>query len=253
MGDWEFEIVADVRLAGSGVLEDVCGASPTLGWMIDGATALDDELGLGEETDAAWFAQHLGSAVSRNSDLRSPDRVLEQAICDVDSVATQLVGNEKTRFPSAAVALAMLTEQGLSAVVLADCVLLMKHLDGSVTSITRTIPVPLSRDQMIERRRERNTASGLWVARREPLAAKHAVSVLCPVPEFVFLASDGALNAVTTGVIGSIAELTRSTSPQALGEVLSESRARLAALGERPDDASVLCLRVRAGRPSRQD
>ncbi|QTF70914.1 protein phosphatase 2C domain-containing protein [Arthrobacter woluwensis] len=262
-----WEIVTRVQSEGDAhPQEDACGFAGPDAWIIDGATTLLEPLGLPAATDPQWLAQALTTALARvgtgemSGSLSARDR-LAAALRRIDAVAQPLVGGERLRFPSAAVSLAHLDDDGLQIASLADCRVLVRDQEGAVTVVLaeqadRRVdealdgqdPDPEERLRLLRRDRElRNTEGNLWVARREPEAAQHADLVRLPRPALVALVSDGAWRAVDLGLVGSAEDfLRRVGTPVEALELLTELRREQARIGEVADDATVLVLRPAA-------
>nr|WP_231713484.1 SpoIIE family protein phosphatase [Arthrobacter sp. zg-Y769] len=172
----------------------------------------------------------------------------------MDRLARTLAGEERIRFPSAALCLAQLTGDGVEILALADCHAVAELEDGSLVHVTHEpadirIGTEHSADPERERklrvldRELRNTPGRLWVARREAEAAYQARTVrLGPVRRIV-LASDGAWRAVELGIVqGPDAFLQAAQSAVAAQELLLALRTLQAELGESADDATLLTL-----------
>ncbi|WP_449372296.1 hypothetical protein [Arthrobacter psychrolactophilus] len=170
----------------------------------------------------------------------------------IDRMAGPLVGDERVRFPSAAISVAQLNADGVEVASLADCTVVVKTHDG-VTHLVRAGDADagispavesVSRRELLIRDRElRNTPGKLWVARREAEAADHAHVVQLGRPELMVMASDGAWRAVDLGIVSGPEEfLARTgTTLDALG-LMHELRVKQAKIGEVADDATILTL-----------
>lgn len=250
------------------VQEDSCGINGPNAWIIDGATTLLEPLGLPAASDPQWLAQELtallgaGPLDPAREGVRS---VLAGALAAIDAAGTELVGAQKVRFPSAAISVAQLNEQGVEVASLADCTVVVRTLDGA-THLVRAgdadagvplaplaglaspfdragLAAPTRRDLLSRDRELRNTPGRLWVARREPEAADYAQVVQLGAPEVMVMASDGAWRAVDLGIVAGPEEfLARTqTTVDTLG-LLHELRVRQEEIGEVADDATVLTL-----------
>ena len=253
-----------VQTEGDGhVTEDSCGFAAASAWVIDGATSLLPELDLPGASNPSWYARTLDLLLAESAGLQpGPETsqgseaggVLAEALRRVDRVGEERAGSERTRFPSAALALAQLTAAGVEVLVLADCHAAVELEDGSVVHVTsepadlrvhREHPGdPDQARELLRRDRElRNTPGRLWVARREPEAVQHAHLVRLPVPRRVVLASDGAWRAVDLGLVDSPCSFLRAAStPVGAQELLLELRRRQEAIGEKADDATILTV-----------
>ncbi|MDQ0708123.1 hypothetical protein QFZ52_000775 [Arthrobacter woluwensis] len=262
-----WEIVTRVQSEGDAhPQEDGCGFAGPDAWIIDGATTLLEPLGLPAATDPQWLTHALTTALARvgtgemSGSLSARDR-LAAALRRIDAVAQPLVGGERLRFPSAAVSLAHLDDDGVQIASLADCRVLVQAPEGGVTvvlaeqadrrvdaALATQDPDPEERRRLLRRDRElRNTDGNLWVARREPEAAQHAELVRLPRPALVALVSDGAWRAVDLALVDSAEEfLRRVGTPVGALELLTELRREQARNGEVADDATVLVLRPAA-------
>ena len=246
-----------ISVEGDGhVQEDVCGYAGAAAWVVDGASSLLRPLGLPGPSDPAWYARNLDLMLTAAADgsaaAGSARQVLADALTRMDAAAQALVGEERTRFPSAALCLAQLTGDGVEILALADCHAVVELEDGSLVHVTHE-PADIrlvhaedpeeERQLRIEDRELRNTPGRLWVARREPEAAYQARSVRLGRPRRVVLASDGAWRAVDLGVVaGPEGFLQASRTPVAAQEMLLALRVRQAEIGESADDATLLTL-----------
>lgn len=250
-----WDIRARVQFEGDAhVQEDSCGFNGPNAWIIDGATTLLEPLDLPAASNPQWLTQELTRALGAapESGVRA---VLAGALAAVDSAATPMVGDERVRFPSAAITVAQLNDGGVELAGLADCTVVVRTHDGA-THLVRaeladagiTAVEPAERLAQLKRDRElRNTPGRLWVARREAEAADHAHVVQLGQPELMVMASDGAWRAVDLGIVSGPEEFLARTANtvDALG-LLHELRVRQGEIGEVADDATILTLAPRA-------
>lgn len=259
-GSWD--IRARVQYEGDAhVQEDACGFRGANAWIIDGATALLEPLGLPAASDPQWLAQRLNTELAAGAGAGGVRGLLAGALAAIDRDATALVGPERVRFPSAAASVAQLNRDGVEVASLADCTVLVRTHDGA-THLVRASPADAQADAgaaaaedaaartaRLRRDRElRNTPGKLWVARREPEAANHALVVQLDRPNLMVMASDGAWRAVELGLVDGPEEfLARTATTLDALELMLELRREQARIGEVADDATVLTL---APRPS---
>lgn len=238
--------------------------------MIDGATSLLEPLGLPAASDPSWLAQTLSAALAEAAyagALRAAgpeERVgtrglLARGLITVDRTGGPLVGAERVRFPSAAVSVAHLHDDGVEVLSLADCHVVVELADGGVEHVMSELadvrvqrklePAPgahdpAERSRLLRADRERrNTAEGLWVARREPEAAAHAFVAQLGPPALLVMASDGAWRAVDLGLVAGPEEfLRRVADPVAALELMHRLRSHQRDIGEAADDATVLVV-----------
>ena len=250
-----WDIRARVQFEGDAhVQEDSCGFNGPNAWIVDGATTLLEPLELPAASNPQWLAQQLttvlgaGPLDAGRTGVRS---VLAGALAAVDAAATALVGDERVRFPSAAVSVARLSAAGVEIASLADCAVVVRTHDGA-THLVRAaladsrisaVDPGERRFQQKKDRELRNTPGRLWVARREPEAADHAHVVQLGAPELMVMASDGAWRAVDLGIVSGPEEfLARTaTTVDALG-LLHALRVHQGRIGEVADDATILTL-----------
>lgn len=253
----EWEIRARVQFEGDAhVIEDSCGFTGPNAWVIDGATTLLEPLGLPAASDPQWLAQALtmilaGPCVDENR--RGVRARIASALGAIDAMAEPMVGEERVRFPSAAISVAQLNDDGIEIASLADCTVVVRTHDG-VTHLVRAELADSrvdgaagNRAELLKRDRElRNTPGRLWVARREAEAADHAHVVQLGRPELMVMASDGAWRAVDLGLVSGPEEFLERTSTtlEAL-ELMSELRRKQKEIGEVSDDATVMTLAPR--------
>ena len=247
-----------ISIEGDGhVQEDTCGYAGATAWVIDGASSLLPQLGLPGPSDPAWYARNLDllltDAAAAVGVAPAPE-VLADALTRMDQLARTLAGEERTRFPSAALCLAQLTGDGVEVLALADCHAVVELEDGSLVHVTHEpadirIGTEHSSDPVRERelrildRELRNTPGRLWVARREAEAAYRARTVRLGPARRVVLASDGAWRAVDLGIVeGPSGFLQASRAAVPAQEMLLALRRLQAELGESADDATVLTV-----------
>ncbi|MCC9178934.1 hypothetical protein [Arthrobacter sp. zg-Y750] len=249
-----------ISIEGDGhVQEDICGYAGASAWVVDGATPLLPQLGLPGPSDPSWYSRRLdlllteaAAAPEAGHGAGSGQQVLADALARMDALAQEVAGEERARFPSAAICLAQLTEDGVEIVALADCHAVVELEDDSLVHVTHE-PADLrvlhfddaagEREQLIRDRELRNTPGRLWVARREPEAARHARTVQLPAPRRVVLASDGAWRAVDLGIVdGAGGFLHACRSAVAAQEMLLELRRRQRETGESADDATLITV-----------
>ncbi|MHA7271766.1 hypothetical protein [Arthrobacter sp. HLT1-20] len=246
-----WDIRARVQFEGDAhVIEDSCGFNGPTAWIIDGATTLLEPLELPAASNPQWLAQELTRALGAapESGVRA---VLAGALAAVDSAASPLVGNEHVRFPSAALSVAQLNDEGVEIASLADCTVVVRTSDGATHLVRAQLAdagisavEPAERLAQLKLDRElRNTPGRLWVARREPEAAGHAHVVQLSRPEIMVMATDGAWRAVDLGLVSGPEEFLdrSSTTLDALG-LMHELRVHQGTIGEVADDATVLTL-----------
>lgn len=258
---FRWDIRARVQFEGDAhVTEDSCGFNGPNAWIIDGATTLLEPLEMPAASNPQWLAQQLNVILAESPTDASRTGVrslLAGALSAIDRMAVPLVGEERVRFPSAAISVAQLNAEGVEVVSLADCTVVVRTVDGA-THLVRSgladaavdaasdpaIHDPADRRKLLISDRElRNTPGNLWVARREPEAADHAYAVQLGAPELMVMASDGAWRAVDLGIVSGPEEfLARTgTTLDALG-LMHELRVKQAEIGEVADDATVLTL-----------
>ncbi|KAD3515306.1 hypothetical protein GD627_13625 [Arthrobacter yangruifuii] len=258
-GNWKHSV--RISTEGDGhVQEDTCGYAAATGWVIDGASALLPQLGLPGPSDPAWYARNLDLLLTEAAVAAGPaggtpaPDVLADALTRMDRLAGTVAGEERIRFPSAALCLAQLTDDGVEILALADCHAVVELEDGSLVHVTHEpadirIGTEHSADPVRERelrvldRELRNTPGRLWVARREAEAAYQARTVRLGPARRVVLASDGAWRAVELGVVnGPEGFFAAAGSAVAAQELLLALRTLQAELGEDADDATLLTL-----------
>jgi len=262
--------VARVQFEGDAhVVEDACGFAGPTAWMIDGATPLLEQLGLPAASDPQWLAQVLNLELGRGeahfgvpfeADDGGARGALAAALRAVDARATELVGGELVRFPSAAISVARLNSDGVEVASLADCTVVVETDDGAIHTVqaeladarvdlaaSRGAVDPAERRRLLIRDRElRNTPGNVWVARREAEAADHAHVVQMGRPVRMVMASDGAWRAVDLGLVSGPDEfLERTQSTLTALELMTELRRKQAAIGEVSDDATIMALAPR--------
>lgn len=233
--------------------EDACGFTGNTAWVIDGATSVLEPLGLPAASDPGWYSAALGQEIALAASLSGTRAVLAAALAQIDLIGAQLVGEERVRFPSAALSVVQLTFNragdcdGVEVLSLADCHVVVRERSGVIKHVVAALADPqaakMSSEDLAASRRRRNTAEGLWVARREPEAAAHALVVPCSAPELVTLVSDGAWRAVDLGLVAGPEEFLDAVStPIGALELQTELRQHQAAIGEKADDATILTL-----------
>lgn len=234
--------------------EDACGFAGNTAWVIDGATSILEQLDLPASSDPGWYSAALAVELSAAAGLAGTRAVLAEALRQIDVLGNTLVGEERVRFPSAAVSLAQLSFDpagecnGVEVLSLADCHVVVRERGGDIKHVVAALADPgaptMGRLELAASRRRRNTPAGLWVARREPEAAEHALLVRCAAPELITLASDGAWRAVDLGLVAGPAEfLDVVSAPVGALELQTALRRHQASIGEKADDATILTLK----------
>lgn len=249
------------------VQEDACGFAGDTAWVIDGATTLLEPLGLPAASDPQWLAQTLSVLLAQS--LPVPEGFsgvrgrLASALAAVDALGADLAGEERVRFPSAAVSVLQLNDDGVAVASLADCRVVVRLQDGSTELVmaqdadaavdaavveaqgtAAPLVDPADRLELLKQdRARRNSPGNLWVARREVEAAAHAQVVQLGRPVLVVLATDGAWRAVDLGLVAGPAEFAeRVSTPLGALELMVELRREQERIGEVADDATVLAL-----------
>ncbi|MDO5753027.1 hypothetical protein, partial [Arthrobacter sp.] len=243
------------------VQEDSCGFNGPNAWIVDGATTLLEPLDLPAASNPQWLAQQLNTVLAESTASTGGVRALLAGVLStIDVRATELVGLERVRFPSAALSLAQLNEQGVEIASLADCSVVVRTHDGDthlvraeladtrveLEAARRTVDAQERARLLCLDRERRNTPGNVWVARREPEAADHAHVVQLGPPELMVMASDGAWRAVDLGIVAGLEQFLERTSTT-LGALalLHELRAHQERIGELADDATILTLAPR--------
>ncbi|MEO6531392.1 MAG: hypothetical protein ABI563_14620 [Specibacter sp.] len=250
-----WDIRARVQFEGDAhVIEDSCGFNGPNAWIVDGATNLLEPLELPAASNPQWLAAELSTELAKAP--QDPSRagaraLIFGALASIDATAAALVGEERVRFPSAALSVAQLNSDGVEIASLADCTVVVRTADGATHLVRAELAdsrvdavEPAERLAQLKRDRElRNTPGRLWVARREPEAADHAHAVQLGRPEIMVMATDGAWRAVDLGLVSGPEEfLARTSNPaDALG-LMHELRVHQGRIGEVADDATVLTL-----------
>ena len=162
-----WKAIARVQFEGDAhAMEDTCGFAGSAAWTVDGATSLLEPLGLPGPSDPAWLAETLslslaeavaeagagshpsgtrgshpsGTRGSHPSGIPSCERqgvraLLAAALTKVDDVGRRWVGEERVRFPSAAVSVAVLNEDGVEVLSLADCHVVVRLAGGGIEHV----------------------------------------------------------------------------------------------------------------------
>ena len=133
-----FDLIQSISLAGSATTpnDDRCGATPTLAWMIDGATDLGPPGLMGSQPGAAWLA-----ATAARAFAAAEDGALANTLDHVFARTAAAYAAERTRdpagvweLPSAAFLAVALTPGALDLAWLADCACILLR-GGTVTRL----------------------------------------------------------------------------------------------------------------------
>ena len=139
-----FDLIQSISLAGSATTpnDDRCGATPTLAWMIDGATDLGPPGLMGSQPGAAWLA-----ATASRAFAATEDDALPAILRHVFAQTASAYAAERMRapvgdweLPSAAFLAVALMPDALDLAWLADCACIL--LRGE--TVTRLGPQPSS-------------------------------------------------------------------------------------------------------------
>ncbi|XAS66382.1 hypothetical protein V3C33_12850 [Micrococcaceae bacterium Sec5.7] len=244
-GGWQ--LLTQLSVQGDGhVNEDACGVRWPSAWVVDGATPVLEQLGLPGASDPQWYAAQLSSLLAEHHDAGTARDVLRAALTELDSLAQTLVGDERVRFPSAAVMVATVHGGVLTFAWLADCQAVAEVADGSVVHVgTPGVDTSLTAEEHREARRLRNTPGQVWVARREADAADQAFTAELTGVTRVVLATDGGWLAVERGVCTPEQLLKAASSTQGVLDVVMRLRSEQERLGESADDTTVLAVGLR--------
>lgn len=238
-------------------------------WVLDGATSLDQGIGLPAESDPSWLVDAISDGLNSARNASSLRSLLANVLQTIDQNAEAIAGGVREDFPSAAVAICRPVNKGVQFLLLGDVTLLCLDVSGHVT-IHRDPQYPMpkkwqdertvqdlshrtSRRESVllkaaqKRRRSRNTSDGVWIARREPEAAEYAhVGEVTDVAS-LGIVSDGLWRAVEPLGLISPDRLVQAT-PTQVEELVQrlrqlESRGRAFALRNElkaSDDATIL-------------
>jgi hypothetical protein len=130
---------------GSGVNEDIGGATGQAAWVLDGATGVGEGGFTPRATDAQWYVQQFDRYLRTHIDDhdRTLSTIVRQAIQTVADEFSTLVEDREiapTAKPSAAGAISRWTDDTLETFIIADCSIILVDAEGMVTEITDQRP-----------------------------------------------------------------------------------------------------------------
>ncbi|MDT0331024.1 protein phosphatase 2C domain-containing protein [Nocardiopsis lambiniae] len=185
--------------------EDVAALTTNGAVLLDGASA-PAGIDIGCEHGVAWHTRRLaGLLLAGLLGTDSLRTVLAQAITTMAELHGPACDVTDQEFPSATVILVRLTGEQLDYLVLSDSVLLMRHANGTVSTIADTrlddLKTELGRDRSGAKRSVRtlrNTPGGFWTAGVDARAADEALTGSLPLTDVTGFAAmtDGATRGV---------------------------------------------------------
>lgn len=193
------------------VCQDLWGQASSVLWVIDGATRANSQAN--DET-VRWvtnFSDALAKQISN-----APDADLGNVL---SAAITKVAIKETFEHPSATIAMARYTNQGIETLVLGDCAILVETSDGEITAITDTRLQNVAPELRRARRDARATGNkslfdeltakllqqedywrnhdnGFWVVQNNPEATKEALHNVFQGARQALLMSDGVFNAI---------------------------------------------------------
>lgn len=271
-----------VHDAGGVVNEDLVHVGDTITWVLDGATGLRKErLFQPMGSDAALFVHLIDEELRRRAEEPAPiASLVEAALAAVsERLSPSLeLPNDRAQIPTAAIAVARLTEERLDLFVLGDCRIVAYHPEGLLIDLLdwrhRAIDeVALRRmselrdqgmglaesraaiqDLLVAHRRATNQPGGYWILGNDPKAARHGVSLTLENPPSdlrLLLMTDGFFALLEYGLFPSPIHLIEYIDKNGLEQALQLLRAeedadpdcRLHPRFKRKDDATATYLR----------
>ena len=225
-----------LSVAGSTINEDAIGFSDSFAFVIDGATGLNNNNIMHEDSDAKWFSSSLAKKLSErlSNTSFSISTILNGIMIEL---AEEWKGNPKD-YPSASIAIFRENSNTLEYFGLADCdasVILtsgksiswedsrVKQLDESVLAsmVNYCMEHKCSMNEahtacmnlLRKNRKLKNTEGGYWILDPSGIGITHARTANIPLKECssLFLCSDGFSQLVGFGEYNSIHDLHIST------------------------------------------
>jgi hypothetical protein len=225
----------EVDRAGNGCFEDRAGASGSLAWVLDGASAVSDDGPITKaKSDALWMVKHIDRHLMHLADKDLPLAEIVAGAIECTALDAKRDWRSEPEFPpSAALGVVRRTGPTTEFLVLADIAVILRTEFGVFQFIDRRVDEhnraaqdamkaalvaptatladarerarPLLADV---RRQAMNQVGGYWVASVEPTAVDHAlIGALDGVTELI-LASDGFMRGVELfGLVESLDDL----------------------------------------------
>ncbi|WP_049568204.1 protein phosphatase 2C domain-containing protein [Nocardiopsis sp. SBT366] len=185
--------------------EDVAALTTNGAVLLDGASA-PTGVEIGCAHGVAWHTRRLaGLLLAGLLGTNSLRTVLAQAITTMAELHGPACDRTNQEFPSATVILVRLTGEQLDYLVLSDSVLLIRHANGTVSTIADTrlddLKTELGRERSGAKRSVRplrNTPGGFWTAGVDARAADEALTGSLPLSDVTGFAAmtDGATRGV---------------------------------------------------------
>lgn len=192
-----------ISFPGTEINEDIAYASDFCGWIIDGATGLNNKILTPSDSDAKWYAEQWHGYLLKN--ISNMDIDLKTMISNgIDIIKEQFYNEicasrvDKLDIPSGCIAVIRLRNDKIEYFVLGDCLILykkgntsliiqddkLKKFDGEVIKLIsklmsegQTFPEARQRvkNQLIRNRLLRNTSEGYWVLEFDKSTVDNAV------------------------------------------------------------------------------
>lgn len=205
-------IVNGIALQGTDhISQDLWGHAANTVWVIDGATRADSQ---SNNETACWVKQF--SDALKEQITNKPDAEMAENLGAAIGAATI---NFTVEHPSATIAMARFTNQGIETLVLGDSAVLVETPENRLEAITddrlhrlatqlrherekarasgnNTLFEKLTRELLQEEGCLRNRENGFWVAQNNAEAAKKALHNFFPLAKRALVMSDGVFNEI---------------------------------------------------------
>jgi hypothetical protein len=144
---WRFDLLDAVSQAGTLANEDRATATAGAAWVLDGATGLSPQRLFPGPSDPAWFAAAADALLARLTRERDDGAALLQslvtALHDACAAAALVpLADTDIELPSASLAAAQFVGGEIEFIMLGDCKLLLRQVDGRVEAFDQSSVAP---------------------------------------------------------------------------------------------------------------
>lgn len=151
----KFSIHDSISIAGNKINEDIVYVTDTYGWVIDGATGLNNKNLTGSISDAHWFVNewtnYLKENISDNG--TSIKEIIFKGIDYISNKFYQITTSkyfDKVDFPSASIVVIRINNNKIEYFLLGDCTLVVQNSDGKSLFIKQNLLDKLENKAKIE-------------------------------------------------------------------------------------------------------
>ncbi|MBK5241699.1 hypothetical protein [Clostridium sp.] len=140
----KFSIHDSISIAGNKTNEDIVYATDNYGWVIDGATGLNNKNFTGSLSDAYWFVNEWNNYLKENISDNSTG-IKEIIIKGIECISNKfyhivkLKHIDRTDLPSASIVVIRINNKKVEYFLLGDCTLIVQNNNGKSLSIKQNL------------------------------------------------------------------------------------------------------------------